>query len=158
MEARVADAFLHFWAPTCMLSLCLVTKTSASEPSRKFIKGALLVGVQVSGLVRNIPSQPHNAPSTSLRLGCDAEIAVNNRRPSVQVGAPNAQRRVRNVHVSRLKLPLLRAAVGGWVEAASLSLDLSHLYGLRLESTASASAQTAGQGTQRTQTWPDRPG
>ena len=45
-HAHVAPTFSHVWAPTCMLSRCLVTqkKDSASELSRKFIKGALLVG------------------------------------------------------------------------------------------------------------------
>ncbi len=39
---RVAHTFLHIWAPIRMLGRCLVTKFSASELSRKFIKGALL--------------------------------------------------------------------------------------------------------------------
>ncbi len=45
-HAHVAPTFSHVWAPTWMLSRCLVTqkKKSASEHSRKFIKGALLVG------------------------------------------------------------------------------------------------------------------
>ena len=34
-------------APICMLSRCLVTKISASELSRRFVKSALLVGVSL---------------------------------------------------------------------------------------------------------------
>ncbi len=43
----VARTFLHVLAPTCMPSRCLVTKISAPELSRKFIKSALLAGLQV---------------------------------------------------------------------------------------------------------------
>ncbi len=41
---HVAYMILHVWHPICMLSRCLLTKISASELSRKFIKSALLVG------------------------------------------------------------------------------------------------------------------
>ncbi len=40
---RCIHVFEHL-APICMLSRCLLTKISASEPSRKFIESALLVG------------------------------------------------------------------------------------------------------------------
>ncbi len=51
MEARleyihIAHTFCARVAPICTLGRCLLTKISASELSRKFAKGALLVGMQ----------------------------------------------------------------------------------------------------------------
>ena len=43
-HARVAYTFFARLEPTCMLGRCLLTKLSASELRRKFIKSALLVG------------------------------------------------------------------------------------------------------------------
>ena len=41
---RCTHVFCTFWQRICMLSRCSVTKISASELRRKFIKSALLVG------------------------------------------------------------------------------------------------------------------
>ena len=49
---HVAYMFSHVWAPTRMLSRCLLTRVSASELSRKLIKSALLVGWERLSLAR----------------------------------------------------------------------------------------------------------
>ena len=46
---HVVHTFLHVLAPTCVLRRCLVTKISASEIRRTFIKSALLVGQEEEG-------------------------------------------------------------------------------------------------------------